>query len=145
MSCSSEPPVSSSASFAAPGAVPDFASGVPWLPPQPPVSAAPSAFAFVGSADDHFDQGYPDAVPHDPEVPLPPSLPDSFRAEIPRMYAYLVDLFSQAMGAPPVNPPPRALCEEFFTPASSPQQSIFLNWFARVRTELEETDSFSVC
>ena len=144
VSGSSEPPVSSSALFAAPGAVPDFASGDPWLPPQPPVSAAPAS-AFVGSAYNHFDQGYPDAVPHDPEVPLPPSLPDTFRAEIPHMYAYLVDLFSQAVGAPPVNPPPRALFEEFFTPALSPQQPIFLNWFARVRTELEETDSFSVC
>ena len=119
--------------------VPDFASGVP---PQSPVSsAAPSMSAFVGSAEDHFDLGYPDAVPHDLEVPLPPSLPDSFRAEIRRMYGYLVDLFPQAAGAPAIDPPPHALFEEFFTPASAPQQPIYLNWFASMRTALAETDS----
>ena len=101
VSGSLEPLVSSS--VATPGAVPDFASQVP---PQPPVSAAPSASAYVGSADDHFDLGYPDAVLRDPEVPLPTSLPDSFQAEIRHMYAYLVDLFPQAAGAPPVDPPP---------------------------------------
>ena len=132
-----EPPVSSSAPFAAPGAVPDFASGVPLLPPQTPVSSvAPSSSAFVGSAEDHFDSGYPDAVPRDPEVPLPPSIPDSFRVEIHCLYAYLVDLFPQAEGAPAADPPPRALFEEFFTPALAPQQPIYLNWFASVRTAL---------
>ena len=85
--------------------------------------------------------GYPDAVPRDLEVPLPPSIPDSFQAEIRCMYAYLVDLFPQAVGAPAVDPPPCALFEEFFTPASVPQQPIYLNWFAHVRTTLEETDS----
>ena len=116
--------------------------GLPPVPPQSLVSsAAPSASAFVGSADDHFDPGYPDAVPHDPEVPLPPPLPDSFRVEICRMYAYMVDLFPHAAGAPAVDPPPRALFEEFFTLASTPQQPIYLNWFASVRTALVETDA----
>ena len=105
------------------------------------MSAAPSASAYVGSADDHFDPGYPDVVPRDLEVPLPQSIPESFWAEIRLMYAYLVDLFPQAAGVPPVYPPPRALFEEFFTPASSPQQPIFLNWFARVRSALEVTDT----
>ena len=127
VSGSLEPRVSSSAPFAAPAAVPDFASGVPPLPLQSLVSsAALSASAYVGSAEDHFDPGYPDAVPRDPEVLLPLSLPDPFRAEIRHMYAYLVDLFPQAAGAPAVDPPPRALFEEFFTPASTPQHPIYL-------------------
>ena len=137
VSGSSDPPLSTSASFAAssaaPTAVPGLASGVPPVPPQAPVaSATPSASAFVGSVDEHFDPGFPDVVPRDPEVPHPPSVPDSFKEEIRRMYAYLVDLFPQAAGAPVADPPPRAFFEEFYTPASAPQQPIFLNWFARV-------------
>ena len=57
------------------------------------------------------------------------------------MYAYLVDLFPQAAGAPVVDPPPHAVFDEFFTPASTPQQPIYLNWFARVCTALAETDT----
>ena len=145
VSGSSELPVSSLAPcptpFAAPGVVPDFASAAPPLLPQPPVSAAPLASAYVGSAEDHFDPGYLDAVPRDPEVPLPQSFPDSIQVELRRMYTFLVDLFPQAVGAPSVEPPPLALFKLFFTPASSPQQPIFLNWFARVRSTLEETDT----
>ena len=80
------------------------------------MSPAPSASTYVCSAEDHFDPGYPDAVPRDPEVLLPQSLPDFFWVELRCMYAYLVDLFPQAAGAPPVEPPPCALFEEFFTP-----------------------------
>ena len=138
VSGSSEPSVSCLAPFAAPAAVPDFASGVPLLPPQSPVSsAAPSVSVFIGSAEDHLDLGYPDAVPSDPEVPLP----DSFPAEIRRMYAYLGGLFPQAAGAPSVDPPPHALFEEFFTLASTRQQPIYLNWFTRVHMALAETDT----
>ena len=80
-------------------------------------------------------------MPHDPEVPLPPSVPDSFRVELRHLYAYLVDLFPQAAGAPAVDPPPPSLFKEFFALASFPQQPIYLNWFARIRTALEETDT----
>ena len=54
-----------------------------------------------------------------PEPPLAPSVPDSVRAEIRRMYAYIVDLFPQATGSPAA--PPRALYEDFFvaSPASA--------------------------
>ena len=142
VSGSSHPPVSSSASFTAPAAastaVPGFASGVPPVPQQSPVSsAAPSASAFVGSAEDHFDPGYPDVVLRDPEVPIPPSLPDSFRAELRHMYAYLMDLFPQAAGAPAVDPPLRAVFEEFFTQAWLLSSQFTL---VGLRTVLAETD-----
>ena len=57
------------------------------------------------------------------------------------MYFYLVDLFPQAAGSPTVDSPPCALFEDFFTPASPPQQLIYLNWFERVRTALSDADS----
>ena len=58
------------------------------------------------------------------------------------MYAYLVDLFPQAVGSlsdPP--PPPRALFEDFFAASASPHQPVFLVWFERVRTALAEADT----
>ena len=120
VSGSSELPVSSSAPFpppfAAPGAVPDFASAAPPQPPQPLVSAAPLASTYVGSAEDHFDPGYPDAVPRDLEVPLPQSLPTPSGWSSVVCYAYLVDLFPQAEGGAPVEPPPRTLRSSLLRP-----------------------------
>ena len=40
-----------------------------------------------------FDPGLADPLAPEPEVPIPPSVPDSVRAEIRRMYSYLVVLF----------------------------------------------------
>ena len=57
------------------------------------------------------------------------------------MYAYIVDLFPQATGSPPVNPPPRALFEDFFTLASAPQQPIYLNWFEHVWVAFTDADT----
>ena len=83
-----------------------------------------SSSAFAASPDDQYDPGFPDSVPRDPEVPIPSPVPDSVRAEIRRMYAYIVDLFPQAVGSPSIDSPPRALFEDFFTPALTPQQPI---------------------
>ena len=136
-----EPPVSSSApAFVTSAVVPGVAFGVPPVPPWYPMHSTPSAFVF-SSSEDHFDPNFPDAVPRDPDVPVPPPVPDSFRTEMRRMYAYLVDLFPQVAGSPSIDPPPRALFEEFFTHVVTPQQSIYLNWFARVRTALSEANS----
>ena len=72
---------------------------------------------------------------------MPPPLSDSARAEVRRMYQYLVDLFPQAAGSSQAPPPPRALFEEFFAAPSSPHQPVFLAWFERVRSTLSEADS----
>ena len=55
------------------------------------------------------------------------------------MMAFIVGLFPQAAGSPSVPPPPRALFEDFFSSPTPPP--IFLNWFGRVRSALEEADS----
>ena len=57
------------------------------------------------------------------------------------MYQYLVDLFPQAAGSPQAPPPPRALFEDFFSPASTPHQPVYLSWFERVRSALSEADA----
>ena len=94
------------------------------MPPPSGASSGPSApplSAFAYPPDDPFAPGFADpeapgpAVP-DPEVPLPPSVTDSVRAEVRRMYQYLVDLFTQAAGSSQAPAPPRALFEDFFAP-----------------------------
>ena len=112
-------------------------------------SAAPSApplSVFVYPPNDPFAPGFVDpetsgsAAP-DPEAPVPLLLSDSTRAEVRRMYQYLVDLFPQAVGSEQAPPPPRALFEEFFAAPSSPHQPVFLAWFGGVRSTLSEADS----
>ena len=123
----SEPPISSLVpAFVSPVVTSAAVAGVPPVPPECMMHSAPSAFAFA-SSEDHFDPNFPHAVPRDPDVPVPPAVPDSFRTEMRRMYAYLVDLFPQATGSPSIDPPPRALFQEFFTPVATPQQPIYLN------------------
>ena len=151
MSVSTEAPVALSvppgfaSALVVTSAIPGFPSGVPPVPPHysaPSASSAPpSSSAYAASPDDHFDPGYPDTVLRDPEVPIPPAVPDSVSAVLRRIYAYVVYLFPQAAGSPSVDPPPRALFEDFFTPALTPQQPIYLNWFERVRVALADADS----
>ena len=118
------PPLGFSFSSSAPG--PSFA------PPQP----APEV-----PEDASFNPGFADPSALGPEPPLAPSVPDSVRAEIRRMYAYIVDLFPQAAGSPAA-PPPRALFEDFFVASpTSTHFPVFLDWFARVRASLSEADS----
>ena len=105
-------PLGCSFSSAAPG--PSFA------PPRPDPSL-PGDSAF----DPDF--AYPSAL--GPEPPLAPPVPDSVRAEIRRMYAYVVDLFPQAAGSPAAAPPPPlALFEDFFVASpSSTHLPVFLD------------------
>ena len=113
------------------------------MPPQsaaPAGASAPPLSAFAFAPDDPFAPGFadpeaPDSAAPDPEAPAPLSVPESVRAEVRRMYQYLVDLFPQAP------PPPRALFEDFFAPASTPHQPMYLSWFERVRSALAEADS----
>ena len=120
-----------------------------YIPPQSYSSVGPSApplSVFAYPPDDPFAPGFADpeasssAAP-DPEAPVPPPLSDSVRAEVRRMYQYLVDLFPQAAGLSQAPPPPRALFEEFFAAPPSPHQPVFLAWFERVRSTLSEADS----
>ena len=111
-----------------------FASG-----PSASAASVPSAFAF--SAGDDFDPGLADPAATDPEAALPSAVPDSVRAEIRRMYSYLVDLFPHAAGALSDPPPPRALFEDFFAASASPHKLVFLTWFERVCTALAEADT----
>ena len=143
VSVSAEAPLALSAPavFASAAVVhPELPSGVPPVPPHslasPASVALPSASAFTASPVDLFDPGFPDSVPWDPEVPIPPVVPDSLRVKMRRMYSYLVDLFPQAAGSPSIDLLPRALFEDFFTSASTPQQPIYLNWFADADTRL---------
>ena len=99
----------------------------------------PAAFAFA--PEDPFDPGFQDSAALDPQVPPPPSVSESVRAEIHCMYSHLVDLFPQAVGSPSVAPSPRALFEEFFSPSMTPHQPVFLSLFERVRTALSDADS----
>ena len=114
----------------------------------PPLSGASAALSapplsdFDYGPDDPFAPGFASgaAVP-DPEAPAPPPLSDSERAEVRRMYQYLVDLFPQAAGSSQAPLPPRALFEEFFALPSSPHQPVFLTWFERVHSTLSEADA----
>ena len=63
------------------------------------------------------------------------------RAEVRRMYQYLVDLFPQSAGSSPAPLPPRTLFEEFFAAPPSPHQPMFLSWFERVQSTLSDADA----
>ena len=114
-----------------------------YIPPPSGSSAAPSTplSAFAYPPDDPFAPGFADPEASSSAAPVSPPLSDSARAEVRRMYQYLVDLFLQAAGSSQAPPPPRALFEEFFAAPSSPHQPVFLAWFERVRSTLSETDS----
>ena len=119
------------------------------FPPQSGPSATPSAAPlsdFDYSNDDPFAPGFGDpdasgAAAPDPGAPAPPPLSESGRAEVRRMYQYLVDLFPQSAGTSQAPLPPRALFEEFFATPSSPHQPVFLTWFERVRSILSDADA----
>ena len=114
------------------------------MPPRfaaPPGASAPPLSEFTFAPDDPFDPGFSDLVAPDLEAPPPPSVPDSVRAEVRHMYQYLVDLFPQAAGSPQAPLLPRALFEDFFSPASAPPQPVYLSWFERVRSALSEADT----
>ena len=101
---------------------------------------------FDYGPDDPFAPGFVDpdtsgAAAPDPEAPAPPPLSDSARAEVRRMYQYLVDLFPQAAGSSQTPLPPRTLFEEFFAASSALHQPVFLTWFERVRSPLSEADA----
>ena len=147
---------SSLTSLPPPGSSPMFASTPPSGVPPPPVAPLGSSFSSAARGpsfalpqpgpedpdDASFDPAFADPSALGPEPPLAPSVPDSVRAEIRRMYAYIVDLFSQAAGSPVAPTSPRALFEDFFvaSPAST-HLPVFLDWFARVRTSLSEADA----
>ena len=57
------------------------------------------------------------------------------------MVEYICGLFPQAVGLPPVDPPPRALFESFFVPAPHSHPTLACNWFARVQEALIDADS----
>ena len=118
-----------------PSEAPRGASFHPFAP-GPSASAGPPPSAFAFAAADDFDPGLAD-----PEAPVPSAVPDSVRAEIRRMYAYLVDLFPQAAGSPSDPPHPRALFKDFFAASTSPHQPVFLAWFEHVHMALAEADS----
>ena len=131
-----------------------FASAPPSGVPPPPVAPLGSSFSSAAPGpsfappqpgpevpdDASFDLAFADPSALGPEPPLAPSVPDSVRAEIRCMYAYIVDLFPQAAGSPAA--PPRALFKDFFvaSPAST-HLPVFLDWFAHVRTSLSEADA----
>ena len=92
--------------------------------------------------DASFDHGFADILALGPEPPLAPPVPGSVRAEIRRMYVYIVDLFPQAAGSPAAAPPPRALFEDFFVASpTSTHLPVFLDWFARVHSSLSDADT----
>ena len=57
------------------------------------------------------------------------------------MVEYICGLFPQAVGVPPVDPPPRALFESFFAPAPHSHPTLAFSWFARVQQALTDADS----
>ena len=91
------------------------------------VLAAP--FAFGAAPGILLDEGYPDAVPREPDAAVPAFMPDSYRTDFRRMLSFIIDLFPQAAGSPSVPPALRALFEDFFAPASVPTQPIHLALF----------------
>ena len=142
------------------GAGPSFSSGVP--PSQyyaavdptqstphatawPPASAYdPHAYTHSLPRPDDFDDS-DDRFREDDHPHLDPSAHsislDSSRSEYRRLVEYICGLFPQAVGVPPVNPPPRALFESFFAPAPHSQPTLAFNWFARVQQALIDADS----
>ena len=109
-----------------------------WPPAYPPDPFAPST---QGAAADPFLDDDDDRFPGDVHDPLDPSAPplalESARSEYRRMIDYICRLFPQAVGVPP----PRALFESFFAPATPATSSVQLNWFDRVHISLLEADS----
>ena len=132
-------PVASTASgfVSAPGPL----SGLPRQSSASAGASAPPPSAFAFAPDDPFAPGFADSAAPDPEALGPPSVPESVRAEVCRMYQYLVDFFPQAAGSSQAPPPPRALFEDFFVPASTLHQPVYLSWFERVCSALAEADS----
>ena len=102
----------------------------------PPDPSASFTFGSEGLPEDS-----PDAVPcvFDPGASV--AFPDSVRLEFRRMMAFIVVLFPQAAGSLLVPPSPRAVFEDFFSSPATASSPIFLNWFGRVRSALEEVDS----
>ena len=103
--------------------------------------SAPPLSEFDTGADDAFAPGFDDPDSSGAVAPTPSPLSDSARAEVRRMYQYLVDLFPQSAGSSPAPLPPRALFEEFFAAAPSPHQPVFLSWFERVQSTLSDADA----
>ena len=114
---SSAPLGSASASLCFASA-PGPSSGVPPRFAAPPGASAPPPSAFAFAPEDPFDPGFPDLVA--------PSVLESVRAEVCRVYQYLVDLFLQSGGSLQAPPPPRARFEEFFSSASALQEPVYL-------------------
>ena len=113
------------------------------FPPLSGASATPSApplSEFDYGPDDPFAPGFVDPDASGAAALVPPPLSDSARAEVRRMYQYLVDLFPQAAGSSQAPLPPRALFEEFFAAPSS-HQPVFLSWLERVRSTHSEADA----
>ena len=54
---------------------------------------------------------------------------DSYGTGFRRLLLFLIGLFSLAAGSPSVSPPPCALFEVFFAPASVPPQPVWLALF----------------
>ena len=139
-SCTPVAPSAPASSASAP--FPSVASSYSHFPSLVSPVAVPSApFAFGVAPDELPDEDTLDAVPQDTDPSLPQVIPEAFRSEFRRMLAFIIDLFPQAAGSPSVPPPPRALFEDFFAPASVPPQPIFLNWFERVRAALADVDA----
>ena len=147
--------------------VPGLGGGVPPPSGVPPSTVNSAAYAFAAPA---AASAWPPAYPHDPFAPstpgasadplldddddrfpgdvhdpLDPSAPplalESARSEYRRMIDYICGLFPQAVGVSPSAPPPRALFESFFAPATPATPSLQLNWLDRVRASLMEADS----
>ena len=66
---------------------------------------------------------------------------DSSRSEYLLIIDCICGLFPQAVGIPPVDPPPWSLFESFFAEALEAQTPLAFNWFERVRTSLIDADS----
>ena len=114
------------------------ASASEWPPSYLPDPFAPSTpGALLDDDDDRFPGDVPD--PLDPSAP--PLALESARSEYRRMIDYICRLFPQAVGVPPSAPPPCALFESFFAPATLATPSLQLNWFDCVRACLMEADS----
>ena len=111
------------------GPPPGFYSSFSFPDSSAPPPDPSSSFAF--GSEDLPEDSPPDAVPRVLDPGAPVAFPDSVRSEFRRMMA----------GSPSVPPPPRALFEDFFSSPTLSSSPIFLNWFGRVRSALEEANS----
>ena len=139
-------PAGSTLGFAGSAPPPGPAPAFPPLSGRSMPPSAPPLSDFASGDDDAFSPGFggPDssgAVPPDTGAPAASHMSDSARAEVRRMYQYLVDLFPQSAGSSPAPLPPRALFEEFFASPHSPHQPVFLSWFERVQSTLSDADA----